>query len=463
MHKIGEFEIVRELGRGGTSIVYEAIEDPLSRPVALKILRKEWAARPDGYQRFVGEAKKIAKLSHPSIVKIYRFGQIDDIYFLALEYVEGEPLDKVLASEKLSPYRTVVILKEVAEALAHAHKAGIIHRDIKPGNILMSTDGRVVLGDFGIAKDLDPSLPGITDPNIRIGTPAYMSPKQGLAQEQTISPATDIYAFGVMAFEMLTGRVPFTASSARDILHKHASEPPPRILDIVTDIPEGLIELVEQMLEKAPARRPQNGKQVAEALVEIQEEMASTMHLALAKRSEPRRPPARGSLLEEMEITLVGFDLIGFSQDFCQRLLPARVGFLLENWYRLARQAVSDYGGIIDRYIGDRVTAVFGFQLHHNDHVQCALRAVQALKRALAAFNLAYDLDLCMRAGIACDLALVGRIPGDSAPLSIQGRVQGDMAALTKTKLVGAPIRLNRTAYRRVSGTVEFIEFDEPR
>jgi class 3 adenylate cyclase len=164
-----------------------------------------------------------------------------------------------------------------------------------------------------------------------------------------------------------------------------------------------------------------------------------------------------------MEITLVGFELVGFSQDFCQRLLPSRVGFLLENWYRLARQAISDNEGILDRYCGDRVTAVFGYQQHHSDHVQCALRAAQALNQALAAFNRAYDLDLRLRAGITCGLALLGRIRGDHAPLSIQGKVQGDMAALTKTKLVGAPIRLNRAAYRRVSGIAEFIEFDEPR
>src|ERR1044071_2972867 len=136
MHSVGDFEIIRELGQGAMSIVYEAIEKPLGRRVALKILRPEWSAQQASYPRFVNEARHIARLSHPSIVQIYRFGQIENTYFIALEYVNGPPLDQVLASEKLPLQRMLTILQEIAEALAHAHEEKIIHRDIKPGNLL---------------------------------------------------------------------------------------------------------------------------------------------------------------------------------------------------------------------------------------------------------------------------------------------------------------------------------------
>src|SRR5215813_12455643 len=176
MEKISDFEILRELGRGGMGIVYEAVEQPLNRKVALKLLHPHWANQPDISARFVDEARKIAKLSHPDIVKIHRFGQVNNTYFLALEYVDGQPLDTYLAKQKLTIIQAVEVLKAVAGALGYAHDLGIVHRDVKPGNIFLRADNSVVLGDFGIAKDLHNQ--GITQTGEVIGTPAYMSPEQ---------------------------------------------------------------------------------------------------------------------------------------------------------------------------------------------------------------------------------------------------------------------------------------------
>jgi serine/threonine protein kinase len=207
---IDDFEIVRELGRGGMGVVYEAIEIPLKRRVAFKMLHPQWAAHADSASRFISEAQKVAKLSHPAIVSIHRFGKADGTYYLALEYVDGTTLDSMLSHERISQLATVRILKEVSGALHHAHQSHIVHRDIKPGNIFIRTDGSAVVGDFGIAKDFDASA--ITQEGIIMGTPAYMSPEQVMAEP--VSPASDLYSLGIVAFEMVTGRGPFKGATA---------------------------------------------------------------------------------------------------------------------------------------------------------------------------------------------------------------------------------------------------------
>lgn len=458
MQKISDFEVLRELGRGGMGIVYEAVEQPLNRKVALKLLHPHWASQPDISARFVDEARKIAKLSHRDIVKIHRFGQVDDTYFLALEYVDGLPLDTYLAKNRLTVIQAVDVLKAVAGALGYAHDSGIVHRDVKPGNIFLRADNSVVLGDFGIAKDLN--IQGITQTGEVIGTPAYMSPEQ--AGGKPITPATDVYALGVMAFEMFTGRVPFTADTPVGLLMKHINEQHPPIIDLAPNLPEPLADVVKRMLEKDPSRRPANGNEIVRLLTDFQSKLKlpeQTEKINPSKESGGSEPR---SYFDEMEITLACFELVGFSRETCQNLLPARVAFLLESWYRLVRQAVHENGGIVDRYVADRVTTIFGYPNRHLDHVHRALLAAGTLKKALADFNQAHDLDLKMRAGIACGPVLIGHIVGDVSSTSLQGWLPGEMQALSKTKAAEPPIRLNRAAYRRVSDKADFISIKEP-
>lgn len=461
MERIADFNIVRELGRGGMGVVYEAVEEPLGRRVALKLLHPEWATQQDASARFVDEAKKIAKLSHPFIIKVYRFGQWNDHYFLALEYVEGAPLDEALTCQRLSLDKSVSILRTIAEALGHAHGQGIVHRDIKPGNIFVREDGSAVLGDFGIAKDLGPEAHTLTQTGQVIGTPAYMSPEQ--ARALPVTPATDVYALGILAFEMLTGRVPFTADTAFSLLMKHVNEPPPPIIDLAPGVPRLLAALVERMLEKEPSLRPANGVEVASALAAIQRELEAVVVKTTLISGESERVSESVSSFDELDITAACFKLMDFSKDTCQNLLPARVAFLLESWYRLVRQAVYDHGGVVDRYVGGKATALFGYPQQHRDHAQRALRAAQALDKALDSFNRAHDLQLRMQAGIACGAALVGRVNGDPAQTSVQGALMGDVMVLTRTKGLPGAIRLNRAAYRRAADQSEFTQCEISR
>jgi serine/threonine protein kinase len=460
MEHISDFEIIRELGRGGMGVVYEALERPLQRRVALKLLNPARTQQPDAEERFLKEARNIAQLSHPSIIKIYRAGVDDGRYFLALEYVEGRPLDNVLACERLTPAQNLAILRDVAEALAHAHQRGIVHRDVKPGNVFVRPDGRAVLGDFGLAKDLDPSVSSLTAEGVVVGTPAYMSPEQALSQEPT--PATDVYALGVLAFEMISGRVPFTADSAVSMLMKQIHEPPPPLVDLAPPgVPASLIELVQQMLEKTPARRPADGLVVSQRLAAVSLAGASSQASTIIEGVAPDEQT--GSRLEELELTVACFKWLDFAKETCQDLLPARVAFLLESWYRLARQSVHQHGGVIDRYVGGKITALFGYPQRHADHAQRAFQAARALQDALQNFNRTHDLELKMSVGIACGPALVGRIAGDESKTSVQGDLMGDMNTMARTVELPAPIRLNRAAYRRVAQSGRFTRHEVQR
>ncbi|HEX8068617.1 MAG TPA: protein kinase [Pyrinomonadaceae bacterium] len=456
MKTIGDFKLVRELGRGGMGVVYEAIEKKLERKVAVKVLHPEVADREDIAQRFIDEGRKLAMLSHPSIVRVYRFDCAKGLYYLVVEYIEGLPLDNVLARERLPLAKTVAVLRTVASALGHAHEKGIVHRDVKPGNIFLCPGGRVVLSDFGIAKDLNPGALSMTSTGDVFGTPAYMSPEQAEGAKD-IPCAADVYALGVLAFEMVTGRVPFSDPSPYKILTKHINEPPPPIVDIAPGVPRTLAALIERMLAKDPARRPQNGTELEAELAACEQELRGERG-GPTKGRAPARPSAHAdeSLLVELEVTVACFKLVDFSVDLCQRLLPGRVAFLLESWYRLVRRSVYERGGVVDRYVGGKVTTLFGYPQRHADHVQRAVEAAVAVNEALAAFNRAHDLQLCMNAGIACGPALVGRIVGDCAQTSVLGDLMREMMVMARAKDAAGCIRLNRAAYRRVSTLGDF-------
>lgn len=453
--RIDDFRIVRELGRGAMGIVYEAIEESLGRRVALKLMNPEWASRPGICERFIEEARSIARLSHRSIVRVHRFAKLQQGCYLALELVEGRSLDQLLSESRFPLPRVLCLLEELAAALGHAHAAGIVHRDVKPGNVFIRPDDTIVLGDFGLAKDLEPGVQSLTTPGMIMGTPAYMAPEQ--AQGRAVSPATDVYALGVMAFEMLTGRVPFTADTAMTLLLKHLNEPAPLVTDFAPEVPRAVSALVERMLDKEPARRPPHGDAVAEALAAIDRPGCD----ALAE-TVPAAHAVVTSWFEEIEVTAASFELVGFARTTVMTVLPARAAFLLESWYRLVHQAIRAEGGTPVAHVGDRVTSVFGHPQRHPDHAQRAVRAAQQLARSLRRFNKAHDLALELRAGVACGPALVGSIQGDFGTTSAQGPLLGDMQRLSKTKLVPPGLRLNRAAYRRASALAKFEAFHEP-
>ncbi|MGB9633149.1 MAG: protein kinase domain-containing protein, partial [Chloroflexaceae bacterium] len=249
----GRYALERLIGEGGMARVYAGRDLRLNRRVAIKIPHSHYLTDPDFLSRFRHEAQAAAMLTHPNIVDVYDVGQDGDVHYLVMEYVEGTNLKAIITREAPLPIaRAVDLAVQVALGLHAAHRAGLIHRDIKPQNIIVTPDGRAHISDFGVAKS--PLSTALTETGVAFGTVDYLSPEQ--AQGRPATPLSDVYALGVVLYEMLTGRLPFTGDSALAVAMKHVTEPPVPLRQLVPAIPPGLEALVLQALAKDPAQRP---------------------------------------------------------------------------------------------------------------------------------------------------------------------------------------------------------------
>lgn len=251
--KIGRFEVVRLLGRGGMAEVYLADDSDADRQVAIKLLPQHLLHDPQFKARFEREARVLAKLSHPNIVPMYEFGYHGEQPYMVNPHMAGGSLEDLLKTKgKLSVAQAVAILEPMCAALEAAHKKGIIHRDLKPGNILFDEEGRVYVADFGIAKLVEGST-GLTGTAV-VGTPAYMSPEQFEAKKE-LDGRSDQYSLAIMLFEMLSGQTPFKADTWPSMMHMHLVEPPPSIRKLRKDVPQGLATAIQLALSKNPEQR----------------------------------------------------------------------------------------------------------------------------------------------------------------------------------------------------------------
>ena len=251
------YTIEGEIGRGGMGVVYRARDERLHRRVAIKVLPPELAFQQDIRERFTREAQTAARLSHPHIVPIHDVGEVDGLVYFVMGYVDGESVGGRLKRRGALPVEEARrIMKETADALSAAHALSVIHRDIKPDNILLEgTRGRVMVTDFGIAKALSAASGAtLTGAGIAIGTPSYMSPEQA-AGEREIDGRSDLYSLGIVSYQMLTGELPFHAPTVAGILMKQITEPAPMVSSKRGDVPEDLALAVSRCLEKDPANR----------------------------------------------------------------------------------------------------------------------------------------------------------------------------------------------------------------
>jgi serine/threonine protein kinase len=264
------YEIIEKIGSGGMAVVYKGKDLLLNRVVAVKILRDQFAQDEGFVQRFRREAQSAASLSHPNIVSIYDVGQQDDTYFLVMEYVVGSSLKKLIKQKgPMAPEEVIEIAFQLCEALEHAHQHGIIHRDIKPHNILVTADGsRVKVTDFGIARAVTTAT--VTYPKNMLGSVHYISPEQ--ARGETAGEKTDIYAVGVVLYEMLTGSLPFNGDTPITVALKHVQDKPESLRELNPEVPAGLEQITLRAMAKDPEARYPNARAIRMDLTRFYQE-----------------------------------------------------------------------------------------------------------------------------------------------------------------------------------------------
>ncbi len=261
---VGRYSLERELGRGGMGIVYLARDVALDRSVAIKLLPPHLAAAPDSRERFLREARTAGKLSHPNIVPIHLVEERGDLVYFVMAYVDGESLgERIRRRGALPPSQAVRIVQEVAWALAYAHKEGVVHRDIKPDNILLEKGSeRALVTDFGIARVAEAG--SMTAKGELVGTIQYMSPEQ--ATGEAVDGRSDLYSLGVTAFHALTGRLPFEGPNLPALIHQHVTEPAPRVAVVAPRVPPRVAEAVDRCLAKDPDQRFGSAEDLATAV-----------------------------------------------------------------------------------------------------------------------------------------------------------------------------------------------------
>jgi len=328
--RLGDFELIREVGRGGMGVVFEADQISLDRRVALKVLPSHLTLRPESVERFKREASTASRLKHPAIVEIYSVGEDEGTHFFAMELVDGTPLNRIIdqlraedsfpaTGEKLvqalgkNTYIEAVcsLVSQVADALDHAHNAAVIHRDVKPSNILLRCDGSAVLTDFGLARE--ERLPSLTVTGELAGTPHYVSPEQACPQRKKIDLRTDIYSLGVTLYELLTLTRPFDGKTAQEILGKIINEEPlqPRTSNPL--IPRDLETICLAAMEKSPDRRYQTARDLADDIARfLKFEPVRARPIGILTRSLRvlRRNPTSFALVGLICLVVVGGPLV---------------------------------------------------------------------------------------------------------------------------------------------------------
>jgi len=332
---LGQYHLLEKLGEGGMAVVYKAYDTHLEQDVAVKVIRTDHlgpAVLDRALKRFEREAKSVAKLNHSNIVSVIDYGEQEGSPYLVMPYLPGGTLKQYLKiNGKLSWQKSIQLLLPIAEALGYAHQHNLVHRDVKPANILLTANGEPMLTDFGVAKVLDEEVTqDLTGTAATVGTPEYMAPEQIMSK--TVDHRADIYALGVVFFEMVTGRRPFEADTPMAVLVKHASAPLPRPGELIPDLPYGVEKVLIKTLQKKPEDRYQNMSEFATALRALLSTGTVTTPPPIQIEEgnvDPQQPVKRLSGLKLIMFGVTGVVLItaiivGLTSDFLSRRLTQK-------------------------------------------------------------------------------------------------------------------------------------------
>jgi class 3 adenylate cyclase/predicted Ser/Thr protein kinase len=405
---LSHYRILQKLGEGGMGIVYKAEDVVLQRPAAIKVLPHHAVATEDAMARFVREAQAAASLSHPHIATVYEFGEADGESFLAMEYIDGKTLAKLIDAGPLPIEDAVRIASETADGLARAHEKGIIHRDIKPENIMLTREGAAKIMDFGLAEMRGHSR--ITKAGSTMGTVSYKSPEQ--ARGEKVDERTDVWSLGVVLFEALTGKLPFPGEYEAAVLYLVVHERPQSLKQLRPDVPAKLMLIVEKCLCKNPDERYRNGKELYEELSAFRKALEQGLaqpapereeEEAKEKRFEPERRPVT-ILFSALSTALQG------TEETDPEFLTAGLNECFDGLTGIIRR----YEGMTDRIVGDKLMAVFGAPVAHENDPERAVRCAHEMMAYINRYN-ALEIThpsskLALRIGIHSGVVIAGSV-----------------------------------------------------
>jgi class 3 adenylate cyclase len=455
-YDLGRYRLETEIGRGGMGIVYLGQDTLLERPVAVKVLIPQLAADRQFVQRFTREAQMAARLEHPNIVTVHDVGQANNLVYFVMRMVVGKPMDRLL-HEGLTWTEGEPIALQIAEALAYAHAHGVIHRDIKPENVIVGSDGTVTITDFGLARPEQQSG-GPTRAGVILGTPDYMPPEQALGEE--VDARADIYSFGVMLFEMLTGRLPFAGNSPLAVINQHINAAPPRVTSVRADVPPYLDNLVARLLEKDPHKRPASMTEVSEglrgqigAVAEEAEKVEGHDIVARVRRGEVNLAtalqdhPEQAVVLEKLfrkELTAASFDLVGSTKLKQTGGGTVALGPVFNRYRQLVDGLLKEQDCLDVVWAGDGTVALFELPRQ-------AIAASQGIVKGLREVNREFPEAPALEVRIGVHTGTILRDPNQtlgqvtSRTLDITGHIQKDaqpglveISETTLDKLAGA-------------------------
>ena len=319
---LAHYRISTAIGAGGMGEVYRATDTRLAREIALKVLPPAMANDPDRLARFQREARAVAALNHPNVVTVYSVEEVDDVNFITMELIEGEPLDRLISANGLPSNQLIEIAGAVAEALAAAHEKGIVHRDLKPANVMVTKEGRVKVLDFGLAKDMSGEAAngatmasaGYTQVGMVMGTPDYMSPEQ--VSGRPLDHRSDIFSFGVMLHEMATGRRPFEGNSSAELISSILRDSPPLVTELRPELPSDIARVIRRCLEKEPQHRVQTARDVGNEFRELARTSTRPAPVSTSTvRATPRADSGAARADEGFWVAVLPFKYSGNNQD----------------------------------------------------------------------------------------------------------------------------------------------------
>lgn len=429
---IDRFHIERLLGEGGMAFTYLAQDPALERPVTLKVMKPEIARRPDLRRLFSTEGKALAALpAHPHVVQVFEHLEAQDAPCLVMEYVDGQSLADLIPAHGMPVRRGLDLAVAAAQGLHHVHRHQLVHLDVKAENVMVGRDGTPKIIDFGLAQREH----AVRQTRTVLGTPVYMSPEQ--ARGMPLGASSDVYSFGVLLYEIFSGDVPFDAADPNEILRAHVTQAPPPLSSRRPELPDGLVLLVDDMLQKKPDDRPW--------MVEVASRLTR-----LRSALDPKEEPTAGLSLREIAVLCASLEgLAPETRD------PSAVTSALELFLAATAEIVSGLGGRVDATVGERVFAVFGYPRDDSQAALHALRAAAQLRLRIERLGLP---GITVLAGVAAGRALVGQVRGDPTDATVLGEPLWRAARLVEEAGPGAPLLVDEAAFELARGQLDDVK-----